>query len=80
VPRFGIVEVIGVVGTVLVVYRPGPSTLRHNAVLVASRAIGVVERFASVGAGVEIGFAAPGIPFFVRLRPRWINVHAGTSA
>jgi hypothetical protein len=43
VPRFGIVEVIGVVGTVLIVYRPGPSTLRHNAVLVASHAIGVVE-------------------------------------
>jgi hypothetical protein len=56
VPRFGVVEVIGVLETVLVVCRPaGPSTLRHNAMLVASRAIGVVERFAQVGAGIEIG-------------------------
>jgi hypothetical protein len=80
VRRFGIVEVIGVVGTVLVVYRPGLSTIRHDAVLAAGRAIGVVERFASVGAGIKIGFAAPRIPFFVRVRPGWISVHAAASA
>jgi hypothetical protein len=81
VPRLGIVNVIGVVEAVLVVCRPArPSMLGHHAMLVASHAIGVIERFAHVGAGIEIGVAAAGIPFVVGVRPRCRNDHADASA
>jgi len=60
VPRL---RVIGVLEWIVGFCRPVRSpTLRHSALLVASHAIGVVERFAHVGAGIEIRFAAPRIP------------------
>jgi hypothetical protein len=66
-PRLRVVDVLE---TVLVVRRPIVSSrLRHNAMLVARDEIGIVEGFAQVGAGIEIGFAAARISFVVGVRP-----------
>jgi hypothetical protein len=71
---------LGVFGTVLIVCGTvGSSTLQHNAMLVASHAIGIVERFGQVGSGVEIGLAAPRIPFVVEVRLGCSDDHGGAS-
>jgi ABC-type microcin C transport system duplicated ATPase subunit YejF len=65
-PRLRVVDVLE---TVLVVRRPIVSSrLRHNAMLVARDQVGVDERFAQVGAGIEIRFPAPRISFVVGVR------------
>jgi hypothetical protein len=80
VPRLRIVDVIAVLEMVIIVCRRvGSSTPQHNAMLVAGHAIGVVERFARIGARIEIGLAAPRIPFVVRVRPGCSNDHVSAS-
>jgi hypothetical protein len=80
-PRLRVVDVSV---TILVVSRRLRSaSLYRNAMLVTNHAIGVVERFARVRAGVEIGLAASRIAFVVGisygLRPSGRRDHASAS-
>jgi hypothetical protein len=80
VARLRVVDPIGVLETLFVFYGPvGASTLWRNAVLIAGSAIGVAERFARAGAGIEIGFAALRVPFLVGVGLRCGIGHVSTS-
>jgi hypothetical protein len=73
-------DVVGVLKTVLVVRRPaGSSTHQDNAMLVPSHAIGFFERFAPVGSGIQVGFAAPRITFVIEVRLRCGSDHGSAS-
>ncbi|TMB86397.1 MAG: hypothetical protein E6J45_13975 [Chloroflexi bacterium] len=78
--RLRVVDAIGVLETLFVLYGPiGSSTLQRNAVLIAGRAISVLERFAQAGVGIEVGFAAPRVPFVVWAGHGCRISHASTS-
>jgi hypothetical protein len=77
--RLLLIDVIGVVDLVVVGRHGGSSTLMHNAMLVASHPIGIVERFGRIGAGIEIGFAAPWIPLVEGVRSRCSSDHVSAS-
>jgi hypothetical protein len=80
VVRLRVIDPIGVLETLFVLYGLIRSpTLWRNAMLIAGRAIGVVERFAQAGVGIEIRFAAPRIPFVVRAGFRYGIGHVSTS-
>jgi hypothetical protein len=77
--RLRIVDVIGVIETVLMVGPVVALMLRYHAMLVTRDEIGFVEGFAQVGAGIEIGYAAPRIPFVVGVSARCRNDHVSAS-
>lgn len=53
--------------------------LRYHAMLVTRDEIGLVEGFAQVGAGIEIGYAASRIPLVVGVSARCRNDHVSAS-
>lgn len=61
--RLRIVDVIGVIETVVAVGPVVALTLRYHSMLITRDEIDFVEGFAQVGAGIEIGFGALRIPF-----------------
>jgi hypothetical protein len=77
--RLPLIDVMGVLELVVVGRRCGSSTLMHNAMLVAGHPIGIVERFGRIGAGIEIGFAAPWIPLVEGVRSRCSSDHVSAS-
>jgi hypothetical protein len=77
--RLRIVDVIRVIKTVLAIAPVVALMLWYHAMLVTSDEIGFVEGFAHLGAGIEIGLAAPWIPFVVGVRRRCRNDHLSAS-
>lgn len=77
--RLRILGVIGVIETFLSVGPVVALMLRYHAMLITSDKIGFVERFAHVGAGIEICLAAPWIPFVVGVSRRCRIDHISAS-
>lgn len=78
-PRLPVVGIIGVVVADVLCRLVELSTLQHDPMLIAGRAISVVKRLAQVGTRIEIGRAAPRVAFLVGVRYRCRNDHAGAS-
>ncbi len=74
-----VIVIVGVVVAGVLCRLVELSTLQHNPMLVAGRAISLAKRLTQVGTRVEISRAARRVAFLVGVKPRCSNDHARAS-